>query len=235
LPIGLYVAYSRLAPFSSMRYGIQHYPDRAVLEKVAVVTLILITLMAASYRAIRARCRDAGMDVLAKGFLNPLRSRAAMVGALLLAALIVAMVLLGVAYTAPLPFFSDRCARHFICAWLVATVILSALLYVLWQFRLMKRRHPENAQFRMSFVRSLLPIMTACLLLLGLTSRVFLRSAEARYVAQLNRPGAVWGLDELENSALKGYRDHLRELNRQWNQEHGIEEAEPQMNTGEPR
>ena len=223
LPIGVYAAYSRLAPFSSMRYGIQHYPYWVALEKATLVALILIVILAASYRAIRARCRDAGMEAPAKGFFNPLRSRAAILCAALLAA----------ASTANFLFTGHVYGRDFLAGWLTAAIVLFALVYVLWQFRLMKRLGPGTEHFRMSFVRSLLPILTACLLLLGLTSLAFLRSVEARYVAQLNRPGAVWGLDELENSALKGYRDHLRELNRKWNQEHGIEGAEPQMNADE--
>lgn len=150
----------------------------------------------------------------------------------------IGLALLAAAITAHFLVSDDAYLRYllpnFLGGCLAALVVLLALLYILWQFWLMKRRHPGNAHFRTSFVRSLLPILTACLLLLGLSSRGFLRSVEARYVAQLNRPGAVWGLDELENSALKGYRDHLRELNRTWNQERGIEGAEPQTNADDP-
>lgn len=72
LPIGVYAAYSRLAPFSSMRYGIHYRLDRVLIEKGTLVALVLIVVLATSYRAIRARCRDAGMDVPSEGFFNPL-------------------------------------------------------------------------------------------------------------------------------------------------------------------
>jgi len=59
------------------------------------------------------------------------------------------------------------------------------------------------------------------LLVVGLSSHGYLRFTEAAHIRMLNQPGHRIFLDELEMTSLKQYRDHMRELNEQWNESHG--------------
>jgi 7-keto-8-aminopelargonate synthetase-like enzyme len=58
------------------------------------------------------------------------------------------------------------------------------------------------------------------LVVVGLATHAYLRYTEARYIWEYHQqvPTAIAG--EVEGSSLKLYRDHLRELNEKWTEEH---------------
>ena len=71
----------------------------------------------------------------------------------------------------------------------------------------------------MTFLRSLVPILTLCLLLLALSGHAYLRSAEAAQARKLHETALLHPF-ELEMRGFKPYQDHLRELNQEWLQSH---------------
>ena len=279
VPVGLYLAYTRLMPSSSMAYGIHYACGRLALELSVLLALISIALMATSYKAVRQRCREAGMDVPAEGYFNPFRSAGAVLGAALLAAaaivglvltktgslsrnallsLVAGGILLGtIVYLGHQLWLLPRgyrsiwsslggllraegaiastifalCAGVFSVVWargpgeaaVMVTITAGASVALFYAF-LGGRRQPEgqpaapHRHFHMTFLRSLVPILTVCLLVLGLSGHAYLRDAEAAQARKLNEPGPLlrW---EVEMMGFKRYQDHLRELNRKWNEE----------------
>jgi len=279
IPIGLYLAYTRLMPFSSMAYGIHYAIGWFALELSVLFVLVSFTLAAASYRAIRQRCREAGMEVPADDFFMPFRRPAVVLGAMLLAGLIVLILM------ATKPGSLQRNGALFVVA---GVMVIGAILYLRHQLRLLcrgivsisplvrllvrgaiaiacfvvavplailglvhtrnnvemflvlmlglgvavallyaflgRRRRPErqpaspNTHFQMTFLRSLVPILTLCLLVVGLSGHAYLRSAEAAQTRKLHE--TALHPFEFEMAGFKPYQDHLRELNREWLQSH---------------
>jgi hypothetical protein len=70
----------------------------------------------------------------------------------------------------------------------------------------------DRAEFRMSVRRSLLPILVACFLLVGIVSQAYLRYGESSAVKALSQPGRRPFLDEMNYVAWKDYKDYLRAL-----------------------
>jgi hypothetical protein len=279
IPVGLYLAYTRLMPFSSMAYGIHYAFGPFVLELSALLVLISFTLMATSYRAIRQRCQDAGMEVPADDFFMPFRRPAVVVGTFLLGGFVVLVIVTtkqgGLSRNVGLAVVSSAITvgavfylRHqlsllrrgygsrgpslgallrvvaaiactifalcagFFCVALarrpveagLAVVIAAVAVVAFWYVFLGGRRRPERqpaspkTHFQMTFLRSLVPILTLCLLVLGLSGNAYLRSAEAAQTRKLHE--TALHPFEFEMAGFKPYQDHLRELNREWLQSH---------------
>jgi hypothetical protein len=70
-------------------------------------------------------------------------------------------------------------------------------------------------RFRRTMLRSLIPVVAAWVLLLGVGAGQYLSHAEAAALEPLSRPAAR-GLEALEASDFVKYRDHLREVNQRW-------------------
>jgi hypothetical protein len=70
----------------------------------------------------------------------------------------------------------------------------------------------DRAEFRMSVRRSLLPVLVACFLLVGIVSQAYLRYGESSAVKALSQPGRRPFLDEMDYVAWKDYKDYLRAL-----------------------
>lgn len=215
LPVGVYWAYTRLTPLSSLRYGINYCIGRIGLELALIFSVVVAAVLCMGYHAIRGRCRDAGMTVGLADAFNPFRSRTAkIVGGLLAAAVVLSFIL-----------WERDGMRTWGCGYVAGAVVLAALIYLTWQFWRLRGKDSAKAHFRRTFIRSVIPILAACLLAVGLVSHVSLRLEESARIRLLNQSGQRLYLDELEMTSLKHYRDHLREVNRKWNAAHGISKS----------
>ncbi len=220
LPLALYWAYTRLSPLSAMRYGINYVFIRRIAEIGVGYALILLGLAAMGYRAVRRRCLDAGIQVERPRYMNPLLApKGALVAALAACAVALAV---GAIYDWTM---HESFAFHPDLI-LGALLFLFPLLFILWRARHLGRGKPALALFRRTFLRSVLPILAAALLAVGLVSHAYLRHNEAQQVAWLNAPGHHF-MDELEMTVHGDVRGYLRELDEQWNREHGIPRVEP--------
>jgi hypothetical protein len=204
LPVAAYWVYTRLAGFSSMRFGMNYIYGRVALELALVLCTVLLAVLCLAYRAVRRRCAEAGMEVPGGTIFNPLRSPFA------------APALAGVAGAAAYYFVFWRAESMRTVLGLLGAIGLCALafIYIIWQFRRLWREAPPH--FGRTCVRSLMPVLAACLVLVGLTSRLYLRSSETEQIRRMNTPGSRLYFDELQMSHMSTYRDLMREWNRQW-------------------
>jgi len=205
-----------------MGYGFTYCPGRVTLELALLYVFIIGSVFAMSYRTIRERCLDAGMQAPPAGVFNPLRKKRSLICSLFLLAAIIGYFL----------FWEKEFLRStggFIGA---GAIILIALAYFIWQFVRIRGREVEKRHFRGSFIRSVIPILAAYLLAAGVISNAYLTLSEAKLIRHINEPGQRLFLDELEMSSFNLYREHLQELNRQWNKKHGIGER-PEIKSGD--
>ena len=96
-----------------------------------------------------------------------------------------------------------------------ALLIFGLSLFLGW--RAVRKRCREaaiadRAEFRMSVRRSLLPVLVACFILVGVVSQAYLRYGESSAVKALSQPGRRPFLDEMDYVEWKDYRDDLRAL-----------------------
>ena len=261
VPLVIYWAYSRLAPFTTMNYGIDDVAGRVFVELSLVFSAVLVLLVCLSYHAVRERCRDAGMQVPEHPTLNPLRSYVAagcMALLLLLTVLFFAadlpqdfghflavfIVLFALIYLLIQLTRTSRAAAFMLAllgvgilscfmlwaagkypqaVWAIdtasiVTVISPALLYVLVITVSARGQQPGSAHFRVTLVRSILPVLTAALLIAGIGSYAYLRVNETQQIEQLQKPGNRVFVDLVEMSRARQLRDHLRELDREYSQ-----------------
>jgi len=222
LPVGLYWVYTRLTPLSSMEYGINYLPGRVAVELTIVLSLVVGGLLCLGYRAIRERCRDAGMDVPARHLFDPFRSPVS----------IAVLGLLAVGLVAYFAYWQAEFWR-FIGGYCAAgALVFTCFVYLVWQSWRMRARSGAGAHFRRTLVRSMIPVLASALLVVGIASHAYLRWSEASHIGKLQQPGHRLLLDEVEMTSLKHYRDHLRELNRKWNEEHGLHPVPPSTRSG---
>ena len=207
VPPGLYLLYTRLAPFGGAQYGINYCPDRFVLELVVMGLAVLGLSLVTCYRAVRARCKEAGMVVPADRTFTP-GWVWRIVGAL-------SFILL-ISYALK---WQDRKARvlgwkmpdaGFLLAVALFIVVGAWLLATGWRFF---NKLPEGLRhFQRTLIRSFAPILALVMLTFGLSSHIYLRLAERHYVRLVQRPGQRVFTDELEMSAFNDYRAHLTKL-----------------------
>ena len=96
-----------------------------------------------------------------------------------------------------------------------ALLIFGLSLFLGWRAARLSCREAaisDRAELRMSVRRSLLPILVACFLLVGIVSQAYLRYGESSAVKALSQPGRRPFLDEMDYVAWKDYRDYLRAL-----------------------
>jgi multisubunit Na+/H+ antiporter MnhB subunit len=210
LPLAAYWAYTRFASTSSLRHGINYSWPAALLELAILTAAMLLAVLALGYRAIRARCREAGMDVSGAGVLNPLEDPRGALLAMALAAAVPA-ALAGLLFAFDTPF-----KKHALLGILVpGALILLPIVCLRWQLWRLKER-AGSREFARTYMRSLLPVVAGCLLLTGLIGWTGLRHAESSRIRALQTPEGNWAVEELPMTSLVKYRDHLRELERQW-------------------
>lgn len=293
LPLALYALETRVAPWRSLCHGINRvFVQRLGELGIAAMLMVFLTCVLA-YRAVRARCEEAGLAVPPGGWFNPLLQRASYGMSLLLgfafgacaagilagSTAVPALGLLGLAFVvtvvASLPVFLFWQVAHLgytvrpvkavlqglltaakgMPIWLVAlgalvlgaaallvcgiytvpspsavvlifgcAIVLPVFVYALARTSFVAPV-PEMAQFRRTLTRSLIPVLAACVLALGLVANLYLSHAEAAAIAPLNRSGFHW-YDEVAATDWANYRAYLSELNVQWLREHAGQETQ---------
>jgi hypothetical protein len=215
VPLGLYIVYTRLTPWGGGGYGMNYarMSSRFLVEMVVLVLVILGTTLAGAYRAIRARCKEAGMPVPEKGHFRP----GWFWGGVGLACLITLFVYART-WRADRIFGLNKnililsLPAGFTLAPALAALALAWAGTMLWRFSLL---YPSNAHFCRTLVRSFLPLLATVMFLLAALSYLYLGSEERHYARLLSHPSHDTVLHELEMSLFKDYRDHLAELHRQ--------------------
>jgi len=211
VPMALYWAYTRFSPTSSLRYGINYSWRSAVLELAITASAMLLAVLTMGYHAVRERCREAGMDVPRPGLLNPSADPAGLLLSLVLALAVPAAI------TVMLAWGADSVWRHALHGILLpGAILLLPFVHLRWQLWRIGKDAGIGHAFRGTYARSLLPVLAASLLAAGIVGGVGLRSAESRRIRAVNTPSRGWALNEMAMTSLTRYRDHLRELDRQW-------------------
>jgi len=284
-PLALYWAWTRLGPADSLARSVYSGFWQRVAELAAVYVLALSASMAAAYRAVRARCAEAGMDVGPAGWLNPLRrpGRALACAAVSVAGGLVAfgiaaagvgdlvpglflplvggtglllypcvfalwqmrhvghsspgvvenlrslgrghlslgvtlIALVGLVLAGLLVMFhamvSERLVLQALC-FVAAGVFIMVLVYVFARPAPAGPQGNRLARFRRTALRSMTPLLAACLLAFALVSHGYLDRAEAHYLEPLWQSDWRW-TEDIEHSMMVEYRDYLRELNQKW-------------------
>jgi len=284
-PLALYWAWTRLGPADSLGRSVYSGFWQRAVELAAVYVLTLSVATAAAYRAVRARCAEAGIDVGPAGWLNPLRrpgsalacagvSLGASLVAFGIAALCVGdpmpgwfLPLVGAAGLLIYPFVFALCQmRHVgrsrrgvvenlrslgrgrlslaVTLITLSGLVLAGLLAMLYAMEsdillvqalsfvaagafiivlvyAFARPAPPGpgakglARFRRTALRSMTPLLAACLLAFALVSHAYLDRAEAHYLEPLWQSDWRWP-EAIEHNTLVEYRDYMRELNQQW-------------------
>jgi hypothetical protein len=195
LPIAAYALLTRL-PFGSTKYGINYDLDRVVLEMTATVLTVLYLSYFLGIRAVWTRAREAGIVVPARRFSRFLANTALIFSALWLLA-------------AAWYFYHWDSMRG---AGYVLVVGLGFVGLVLLAAATMRRAKPDEREYRASERRSLVPILVACLIVLGVLARMYLTTAERAEIHTLQQPGLRLFVDEIKYSRWSDYQDYLRGL-----------------------
>jgi len=289
-PLALYWAWTRLGPADSLARSVYSGFWQRVAELAAVYLLALSAATAAAYRAFRARCAEAGIDIGPAGWLNPLRrpGRALVCATVSLAGGLVAfgiaaagvgdlvpglflplvggtglllypcvfalwqmrhvghsnpgvvenlrslgrgrlslgvtlIALVGLVLAGLLVMFhamvSERLVLQALC-FVAAGAFVMVLVYVFARPAPAGPEADRLARFRGTALRSMTPLLAACLLAFALVSHGYLDRAEAHYLEPLWQSDWRWP-EAIEHNTLVGYRDYMRELNQQWLAAHG--------------
>jgi hypothetical protein len=94
-------------------------------------------------------------------------------------------------------------------------LILGLTLYLAWRAARARCREADitdRKELWMSARRSMLPILVACFVLVGIVAEGYLRYGESSAVKALSQPGRRPFLDEMNYVAWKDYKDYLRAL-----------------------
>jgi hypothetical protein len=96
----------------------------------------------------------------------------------------------------------------------MSVILTAALLLGRWAVRARCREADltDPVQLRLTRRRSLIPLLAACLLAVGIASHLYVAWGERRHVAELQRPGQRLHMDELDYTLGAELRSRLREL-----------------------
>jgi hypothetical protein len=107
--------------------------------------------------------------------------------------------------------------------WLGTALVVTAavVLPLVYVIAVLAMSPPDDRlrHFRRTLGRSLVPVLAAALLVLGVLSQAYLRAAEAHSLAPLARPELQYW--EADMAGAEAYRSELADLSRQWLAEHG--------------
>lgn len=130
LPLGLYALETRVAPWSPLGAGIYKHVAQRLAELAGAFLLVVFTTSALIYRAVRARCVEAGMEVPPPGHFNPLRRPGSVVISLALAGAA------GAALSGVVAHVTPRVDGDVLAAfWALVTAVLLPPVFLLWQWR----------------------------------------------------------------------------------------------------
>lgn len=190
IPVAIYYVITRL-PFGSVHFSVMVMPLRVASELGLAVAAIVFLVNVLGYRAIRVRAAE--LDV-------PIPSR--------MWPRILLNCTLWFSFFAGLCVVLDTWSEANDVAFIVATVVISSAVTMMLYATLRAARR----SYRTMEARSLLPVLIASLLLLGIAVRFPLKTAESRAVAVLETEGRRLFLDEIEYSKAKVYRTYLQSL-----------------------
>lgn len=202
LPMAIYLIFTRVLPFSGRDYGLNYepYQYRFALEVLLGITSIFWLVLVVGFSAVRKRCLDAGVEVCRDGYFKPSTGWK------------IALLILFVIITA---FFVgwERVALqtdHLGLLPISLVILLSIALFIRQSILFLKVRNGLS-QFKLTAIRSLIPIIAFSVLFTGIASHSLLRAAERANIRLMNQPGNRYFFDEVEQSAFKYYKDYLRE------------------------
>jgi hypothetical protein len=206
LPGAAYWAYTRAATWSSMQHTVWYALGRRSLEFDVLYAWVLVSLMAMCYSAIRARCMDAGMKVSPRGFFHPLGRPLYTAGALFAG-------LSSAAFGLLTSWYVHGAVLLFALLWWNALSLLAFVFsFARFHWEALRRADPLNAHFRMTFARSVIPILAASVILLGGASWALLGAAEKAKIRIANTPGESVLLAEPAMAWERGRWERLHKL-----------------------
>jgi len=199
-PLAAYAACTRLAPFSSHRYGLWYTSTRVVLELTVVDTVMIGLLWVMTYKAVRQRAAEAGIAVPPP---IGLRDRAAF------AALAEALALAVIGYLALWEWVmpgDNRMLAVFVGIGLSEAIILLGAAWLMREAIFMFRRRKTFASFYLTLSRSGLGVLAAAAILVGALAGTALRHAEAANVAHLAGTAGTGLHNEVERTTARHTR-----------------------------
>jgi len=207
LPLGAYALYVHVLPFSGRHFGLGYVLDAVAAEFVLVAGAVLVLVMSLSYTAVRARAGEAGMTVPA-----PLRVRNRLV--ITIAGGLIALAGLALIVSERTAAFA-RAGRSVFGHWaekLLPGLLLGAAgaaFLLAWGFRefagLYVRK--QYAHFRRTLFRSLVPILAAAVIVVGLICGLSLSRLEASALGRVEGAASIDLRNALEMSNFRLLRD----------------------------
>lgn len=208
LPIGIYLTFTRAFPFSGRNYGLSYgpYAGRFGLQVLLGITLIFWLVLIMGFSAVRKRCLNAGIKVCGDGHFN--LGIGWKIALLILLVIIIAFFVTWERAGEALVFLYHL---GFLPVSLVSLVILISIAIFIRQAIIFLRMGAQLRQFKLTAIRSLLPILAFSVLLTGIICHCSLRSVERANIRLMHQPGRRYFADEVEQTSFKYYRDYLRE------------------------
>jgi hypothetical protein len=218
-PAAAYAVWLCVLPNPLLQYGLPHSFGRLAFD-VALLSIVSGgTLLHQACRAIRERLADFGEELPADRYFRPLHGRWGVARTVV----VLAIATLYIATWTPTPDLTVLPPASLAAA---GALVAGWSLYTLWQF-LRLRSDGAASRFRGTFVRSLLPILIVWLLAAGAVVHTTLRWTERRAIGAINQSDYRPFEDELSlDSGGAAFREHHRELDRRWREEHQAPEPE---------
>ena len=205
LPMAAYILLTRL-PGGSAHYGVNYAPDRMAMELAGTILCVLGLSFFLGAREVRRRAQEAGMSV-------PTCRRSRFLVAI--AWILGGLCALGTAWYSF--HWQGMIGFGFVlCVGWVLTALTA------WASAADRRWKSEGRQYLATERRSLIPILVACLIFLGVFARTYLHAAERSAIHTLQQPGMRLYVDELKYTHWGEYQEYLRGL-----PEKGAIEAKP--------
>ncbi|NLF32231.1 MAG: hypothetical protein GX591_15250, partial [Planctomycetes bacterium] len=217
MPLAVYVLYTRLAPFSSQRFGWWYAEDRIALELVTLGLVIVGLLVGLTYRAVRRRAAEAGLEV-PRPLRRPDRRVFVTIAALLGAVIIVYLAAWEIVHLVPrwTEWVNTWELQHYPGWYIAGAAVLVAAVWFIREAVYVLRLRGNLAAFRRTLIRSSIGVYAAAIILVGAICGVTLRRVEAVHVSHLTGNAYVGIDNELELSSLRDLRawfiQHHQEL-----------------------
>jgi len=216
LPLALYGPYAAWQVFEPRAYGLNYSLDRVLVELAMLLCAVTALLLGMSYRAIRQRCLEIGVE--APPPITPRKRRLTLSAAGLVALACAIFIIYWWAGPSPSigPFalFGVELPVQYTPGLVLAGVVLA--MGALWVLReliaLLRSRLPE---FRRTFFRSAMPILCSAIIVVGLAVGALLSLGETSAGRRATGLGAMSFSAEIDRS---DYR-LLRERFAAWGQE----------------